>query len=76
MLTERQKKLLKDYGPRFIDRSSKMSTEFLHLAADAASVLTDEEWKQCAEAGTAFMTELYKVQNIVVKRLDEAKIPW
>lgn len=70
-MTEHQKKLLKDYGPRFVDRSGNIMNEFLHLAADACSVLTDAEWKNCAESITKTVDELGKVRNIVAKRLEE-----
>ena len=72
MLTDRQKKLVEEYGPRFYRRSRDIQNEFLHLSADAASVLTDEEWKECAEAITKVVDELQRVEVIVHDRMKEA----
>lgn len=70
-MTERQIKLIKDYGPRFVERSGNIMDEFLHLSADAASVLTDAEWKDCAEAINKVIDELGKVRRIVYSRVEE-----
>ena len=69
MLNERNMKLMKDYGPKFIDRSGDIDTACLHLAADACSVMTDDEWKNCAESMTKFIEELHKVRKLVANRM-------
>ena len=74
-MTERQKKLVEDYGPRFYKRATDIQTEFLHLSADAASVLTDREWKECAAAIDRVITELQKMQKMVANRMKEAGVP-
>lgn len=74
-MTERQKQLVCDYGPRFYRRSLDIQTEFLHLSADAASVLTDPEWSECAEAITKVIAELKKANEIVHNRMKEAGLP-
>ena len=71
MMTERNKMLVESYGPRFVRRSMRISDNFLHLAADACSVLTDEEWKSCGHAMVKFNDELRKVRNVVYERLKE-----
>lgn len=63
-----------DYGPRFVDRSGDIMDEMLHLSADARSVMTDEEWRNCAEAMIKFIEELKKVRNLVEHRLEEAGV--
>lgn len=75
-MTERQLGLLKDYGPRFMERSDDILTNLLHLAPDAISVMTDEEWKECAEALTDFQNKLEKVRVLVAERLDDNGIEW
>lgn len=74
-MTERQKKLIEDYGPRFYKRNHDIQTEFLHLSADAASVLTDEEWKECVEAVNKAISEMQRVNEIVHNRMKEAGLP-
>lgn len=73
-MTERNRKLVMDYGPRFVDRSGDIMDEMLHLSADACSVMTDEEWRNCAEAMIKFVEELKKVRNLVEHRLEEAGV--
>lgn len=73
-MTERQKKLVRDYGPRFLERAHKIKTEFLYLPSDAISVLTDEEWRLCAEQLVTFLEELNKVEELVVSRIEEAGV--
>lgn len=75
MLTERQKKLVNDYGPRFCKRTHEIMDQFLYLCADAVSILTDEEWRECGESIEKTISELKKVQKIVVNRLKEAGAP-
>ena len=75
MLTDRQKRLINEFGPSFYRRSIDIQTEFLHLSADAASVLTDAEWKGCAEAINKVVDELKKANEIVHNRLKEAGAP-
>lgn len=70
-MTEHQKKLVMDYGPRFVDRSGDIIDQLLYLTSDAVSVLTDEEWKKCAESMTTFMNDLQKVRLIVFERVEE-----
>ena len=70
-MTERQKKLVKDYGPKFVAESHIIKDRILYLSGDAASVLTDAEWLKCAEAMTKFVEELNKVEDIVTKRVEE-----
>ena len=70
-MTERQKKLAKDYGPRFIAESRIIKDRILYLSSDAASVLTDAEWLECAKTMTKFVEELDKVEDIVKKRVGE-----
>ncbi len=72
-MDERQKKLLVDYGPRFVERSGEILNSMLHLAADAQSCLSDEEWKKCSEAYLRFFDELQNVRLIVFERLDEVE---
>lgn len=74
-MTERQKKLVNEYGPRFYMRNKKIRDEFLYLCADAASVLTDEEWKRCSEAIETVISELKEANKIVKNRLKEAGAP-
>lgn len=74
-MTERQKKLVNDYGPRFYSRSRKIENEFLHLTADAVSVLTDEEFESLGAAIDTVIMELKKAQEIVKLRLKEAGAP-
>lgn len=71
-MTERQKKLVEDYGPRFYKRARDIQTDFLHLSADAVSVLTDSEWKEYSAAIDQVVTKLQKMQKIVVNRMTEA----
>lgn len=75
-MNKRDIKLLEDYGPRFMERSGDILTECLHLATDAYSVMTDEEWKECAEAMTAFENELTKIRRMVYKRMKENGVEW
>lgn len=70
-MTEKQKQLVKDYGPKFLERSYEIKNEFLYLPADAISVLTDSEWKPCADRLVEFLKELNKVELIVKDRLKE-----
>ena len=70
-MTEYQKRLVKDYGPRFIARAMIIQTEMLKLVPDALSVFTDEEWKECAEAMTRFDHELGKLEDIAGDRVEE-----
>ena len=72
-MTERDKKLVKDYGPRFIDRSGNIMDDLLYLAADAYSVMTDDEWRNCAKALEQFSMELNKVRTLVFNRLEEVE---
>ena len=75
-MTERQLRLLRDHGPRFIERSDDILTNLLHLPADAISVMTDEEWEECAEALTDFQNKLEKVRILVADRLHGNGIDW
>ena len=70
-MNERNSKLVKDFGPRFIARSRHISNECLYLAADAYSVMTDEEWKKCAKAMTDFLDAMKEVSKLVNSRIDE-----
>ena len=74
-MTERQIKLLRDYGPRFLKRAHDIQKEFLYLPADAAAVLTDTEWEKCAEEIDKVVIELTRMQNIVCDRMKEAGLP-
>ena len=73
-MDERQKKLVKDYGSRTFKRISRMIDDCLYLPADALSVLTDEEWKSCAEAMARLQNELSKVRRLVWDRMEEAGV--
>lgn len=73
-MDERQKKLVRCYGKRTFDRCSRMMDDCLHLPTDALSVLTDEEWKKCAETMVAFQEELHEVRKLVYKRMKEAGV--
>lgn len=70
-MTERQKGLVKDYGPRFIARLRIIQTEMMKLAPDALSVFTDEEWAECAKAMNKFEDELNKLEGIASDRVEE-----
>lgn len=70
-MTERQKGLVKDYGPMFIARLRIIQTEMMKLVPDALSVFTDEEWAECAEAMSKFRDELNKLQSIAMDRVEE-----
>lgn len=70
-MTERQKRLVKDYGPLFIARLRIIQTEMLKLASDAVSVFTDEEWTECAKAMSQFADELNKLQSVAIGRVEE-----
>lgn len=74
MMTERNKKLVRSFGMPFWGRSHIILEDFLYLPADAASCLTEEEWKDCAEAMEHFSEELRKAQKIVVEKMTEAGI--
>lgn len=69
-MTAHQEKLVKEYGPMFLDRSGDILDSLLHLSGEAASVLTDGEWKKCAESMETFVDELSKVREIVFERLE------
>lgn len=71
MLNERNMKLMKEYGPQFIDRSGDIDTACLHLGAVACSVMTDAEWKNCAESMIKFIEELHRVRELVANRMEE-----
>lgn len=70
-MTDRQKKLTRGYGPRFIARASIVQDEMMKMAADAVSIFTDEEWAKCAEAMMRFSDELSDVWNIARERVKE-----
>lgn len=74
MMSERNKKLVKDYGPKTFERMSRMLDDCLHLPADALSVMTDEEWKACGEAMVKLSGELFKVRSLVYERMKEAGV--
>ena len=74
MMSERNKKLVQDYGPRTFERMSRMLDDCLHLSADALSVMTDEEWKACGEAMVQLKNELWKVRLLVYERMIEAGV--
>lgn len=74
-MTERQKKLVSEYGPRFAERAHEIENELLHLTADAASIMTDEEWAPCANALVEFVKELNKCYELSVSRMKEAGLP-
>ena len=73
-MDERQKKLVRDYGPRTFERVSRMLDDCLYLPADALSVLTDEEWRSCGEAMVKLEEELGAVRRLVWDRLKEAGV--
>lgn len=70
-MNDRQKKLVREYGPRFIARQRQILDDVLYLSADAISVFTDEEWKSCAEAMIKFVDELTKLKTIAEDRVNE-----
>ena len=70
-MDERNSKLVKNFGPRFIARGNHISNECLYLAADACSVMTDEEWNACAKAMTNFLDKLNEVKKLVNSRINE-----
>lgn len=69
-MTAHQEKLVKEYGPMFLDRSEDILTSLLYLSGEAASILTDGEWKKCSKSMEAFVYELSKVREIVFERLE------
>ena len=71
MMNKRQEKLVKDYGPVCFNRMSRILDELQYLAADAQSVLTDVEWKNCGEEMIRFKKELMKVREMVFNRMEE-----
>ena len=70
-MTERQKGLVKDYGPRFIARVRIIQNEILKLAPDALSIFTDEEWSGCAEIIDKLDNELNKLEGLAEERVEE-----
>ena len=70
-MTDYQKKLVRDYGPSFIARLRIIQNEMMKLAADAASVFTDDEWAKCGETMVQFSGELHDVGNIAIERVKE-----
>ena len=73
-MDERQRKLVRDYGPKAFDQCTKILDTFYYLPANALSVLTDEEWKDCAEAMLIFEKELYKVRILIYTRMEESVV--
>jgi hypothetical protein len=74
IMDDRQKKLVEEFGPRFRKRCVHIETEFLYLVADAASVLTDAEFKECGKAIEKVMSELNRVREIAVSKMIEVEI--
>lgn len=72
-MTERQIKLVKDYGPRLFERSSRILDDLLYIVSDALSVMTDEEWAKygCGEELVAFSEKLSETRSFVYERLME-----
>ena len=71
-MNDRDKELVKQFGPRFVKRSGDILTSFLHLSADAYSVMTDDEWKECAAAIDNLVPILEKTRTMVRERIREA----
>ena len=74
-MTEKQIKLVNDYGPEFYCRAKKIEDEILYLTADAISIMTYEEWKDCGEAMEKFVKELNRTMKIAHQRMKEAGLP-
>ena len=70
-MDERQKRLVKDYGPRFLKRSMRIQKDFLYLPADAISIFTEEEWRACANYIEMVEKELIYLYDIIIKRMKE-----
>lgn len=75
-MDERQKRLVKDYGPRFALRASIIQTEILHLLADAGSVLTGNECEALSESMMDFVEKLKDAQHACVSRMKEIGVPY
>lgn len=71
-MDNRQKKLVRDYGPAFIVRVRRMLNDCIPLYSDAISIFTDEEWAAGAEAIKQFMDAMNKLQTIAANRTEEA----
>ena len=70
-MTDRQKKLVMDYGQDFVDCSQSILDEILHLACNGCSVLTDAEMERFTSALYPFTKSLREMQSIVQSRIEE-----
>lgn len=71
-MDNRQKKLVRDYGPAFIVRVRRMLNDCISLAADASSIFTDGEWAEGAETIKQFMKVMNNLQDIAIDRTTKA----
>ena len=71
-MTDRQKKFVREYGPRFVARSRMIETQLLHMAADAVSCMNDEECETFSDAMSAFIDSLNKCEEIVSNRIEQS----
>ena len=75
-MDERQRQLIKDYGPRFAWRAQAIQNEILHLLADAASVLTDHECGVLSESMMDFIEKLQDAQSRCISRMEEIGVSY
>ena len=72
-MTEKRKKLLIKYGPRFIVRYRISMADLMHLIADTARILEhNEKCMDCAIRFEEFAGELYNLQEVITRQFIEA----
>lgn len=69
-MTERDKKLIKDYGPRFVARSRMIKDQLLHLQADVVSCATDYESQVLTKSMAEFIDRLNEIEKMVISRVE------